>query len=606
MLNENNTFISDVLDSLTSHIAVIDANGTIRLVNKSWRQFKLQNTGSYEFTNDIGINYLAVCSDSTVKNSDEYAEAALNGINAVLKGEQSRFEMEYPCHSPTEQRWFKMDVSALKEARSGAVVSHTIITDRKIAQEALTDLMQEQQLILENAPVGISKVIDRKQVLVNNKTVELFRYSKEEMEFQTTRKLYPSDEAYEKLGQEAYPVLAQGNTFETVQELIRKDGAHLLIRYVGKAVDSTDMSKGTIWLLEDITERKQVEEKLTNSEMRYRKLFEMESDSLLMLDSETGRFIDVNIAAQNKYGYSKDEFMQMRHVDISAEPSMTEQSLKNFETLVAMRLHRKKDGSTFPVDITGSYFEYLGRRVHVAAIRDITERLAAEEKVLTLNKRLQALNEHLQTVQEQERKTIARDFHDNIGQNIAILKLDLEWIERRITEDRSDLHERIMEMRASIEQLYSVVQRIITNLRPPLLDDIGIRAAIEWQVTEFRKHSGIKCSLLLSDDIEQIDIQKAEMLVYIIQEGLTNVIRHAAATVVSVSLCKTDGNLILELSDNGVGLVSDQIDSPTSFGLISMQERAKICKGIFQIKGSPGVGTTLLLEIPMRTGELEV
>jgi PAS domain S-box-containing protein len=147
------------------------------------------------------------------------------------------------------------------------------ITERKRAEEALERSRNELELrvqertaelniILENAPIGISKIIDRKQVWVNRKAEELFKYSKEEMEFQTIRKLYTSDEAYEKHGQEAYPALAQGMVYETVQELIRKDGVHVLIRYVGKAVEPADMSKGTIWLLEDVTERKHAEEEL--------------------------------------------------------------------------------------------------------------------------------------------------------------------------------------------------------------------------------------------------------------------------------------------------------------------------------------------------------
>jgi PAS domain S-box-containing protein len=135
-------------------------------------------------------------------------------------------------------------------------------------QQQVQDQTKELHIILENAPIGISKIIDRKQVLVNKKTVDLFQYSKEEMENQTTRKLYPSDEAYEKLGRDAYPAIAQGHTFETVQELFRKDGARLLIRYVGQALDPADMSKGTIWLLEDITERKQAEVKLLESQQQ--------------------------------------------------------------------------------------------------------------------------------------------------------------------------------------------------------------------------------------------------------------------------------------------------------------------------------------------------
>ena len=123
----------------------------------------------------------------------------------------------------------------------------------------LTKTMHQFNFILENAPVGISKIIDRKQVWLNRKTEEMFQYSKSEMEFQTTRKFYPTDEAYEKLGQEAYAVLALGYVFDTVQELIRKDGTKILVRFIGKALEPQDMSIGTIWLLEDITERKQAE-----------------------------------------------------------------------------------------------------------------------------------------------------------------------------------------------------------------------------------------------------------------------------------------------------------------------------------------------------------
>ena len=135
-------------------------------------------------------------------------------------------------------------------------------------QQQVQEQTREINIILENAPIGISKVIDRKQVFINRKAVELFQYSREEMEFQTTRKLYPSDEAYEKLGQEAYPILARGETYETVQNLIRKDGVHLMIRYVGKALDPTDLSKGTIWLLEDVTELKQMEKSLLESQQQ--------------------------------------------------------------------------------------------------------------------------------------------------------------------------------------------------------------------------------------------------------------------------------------------------------------------------------------------------
>ncbi len=133
----------------------------------------------------------------------------------------------------------------------------------------LAKITQEFSVILDNAPVGIAKIIDRRMVWVNRKMEDMFQYSKEEMGLQTTRKLYPSDEAYEKLGREAYPVLAQGLMFEAEQELMRKDGAHRLIRYISKALEPQDLSKGSIWLLEDITERQQAEENIRKSKQQY-------------------------------------------------------------------------------------------------------------------------------------------------------------------------------------------------------------------------------------------------------------------------------------------------------------------------------------------------
>ncbi|WP_224982737.1 PAS domain-containing sensor histidine kinase [Geomonas agri] len=159
-------------------------------------------------------------------------------------------------------------------ASSGLFGISRDITDLKQAHDELDRVLQEQSIILENAPIAIFKIVDRKQVWLNRKAEELFQYTKKEMELQTTRKLYPSDEAYEKLGRDAYPVLAQGLPFETEQELIRKDGARLRVRYVGKAINPMDLSQGTLWLLEDVTERRVMEEALREGERLYRTLLE--------------------------------------------------------------------------------------------------------------------------------------------------------------------------------------------------------------------------------------------------------------------------------------------------------------------------------------------
>lgn len=178
-----------------------------------------------------------------------------------------------PSYEDLEKRIHDLEKQIEKMDFQFKIISDTIELEKDIQVE-LNKVLIEQHIILENVCVGISKIINRKQVWVNKKTAEMFQYSKEELEGDTTRKLYPSDEAYELLGKTAYPILASGNTYECIQELIRKDGKSILVRYNGKAIDPGDMSKGTIWILEDITEQKNKENLLKESEEKYRRLIE--------------------------------------------------------------------------------------------------------------------------------------------------------------------------------------------------------------------------------------------------------------------------------------------------------------------------------------------
>jgi two-component system sensor histidine kinase UhpB len=236
--------------------------------------------------------------------------------------------------------------------------------------------------------------------------------------------------------------------------------------------------------------------------------------------------------------------------------------------------------------------------VHVAAIRDISSRVQTEENLVELNQKLRALSGHLQSVQEQERLAISRDIHDDVGQSLTVLKLDLTWLEQNLAPVENDIAVRMKAMRVTIDQISAIVQRIAANLRPPLLDNQGLSAAIEWHVNEFSRRSGIECFIMLNEDSDSIDEETATTVMRIVQESLTNIVRHAFATEVGISLCQRDGNLILEISDNGCGITREQIDNLNSFGLLGMQERAKLCKGEFKISGTPGCGTILQLTIP--------
>ena len=391
-----------------------------------------------------------------------------------------------------------------------------------------------------------------------------------------------------------------GEPFDVELEIITAKGNLRNVHAIGKA----DHAKRRVFgFFQDITERKQAEEAFKNSEERYHQLFEMESDTVLMVDMESFRIIDTNSAASRMYGYTREEFLHLTPVDLSDEPAETARSIRNEEAAIALRWHRKLDGKKFPVEIKSSFFVYQGRKVQSAAIRDITERVQTEKHLLDLNQRLHALSGHLQSVQEQERLAISRDMHDDVGQILTALKLDLGWLEQNIAPAGNAIPLRLKEMHENIDQITTVVQRIAANLRPPLLDDQGLSAAIEWHVGEFCKRSGLECFVMINEDTDAIDKEIATVVMRIIQEGLTNILRHARATEASISLCTREENLILEITDNGCGITPEQIEAQDAYGLMGMQERARLCNGELEIKGEPGCGTVLRLTIQLYSEE---
>ena len=176
-----------------------------------------------------------------------------------IQGSVADFEMQVSCKDGTILDGLFSSEMIGSKGHHYLLTVMTDVTARRQAEKRLVELTREQNIILETAPVAISKIVDRKQVWVNKKTEEMFQYSKEELMVQTTEKLYPSKEAYEKLGEDAYPFLAQGGIYEAEQEWIRKDGSRIVIKLIGKAVNPADMSQGTIWIFQDISEQKLAE-----------------------------------------------------------------------------------------------------------------------------------------------------------------------------------------------------------------------------------------------------------------------------------------------------------------------------------------------------------
>jgi signal transduction histidine kinase len=229
-------------------------------------------------------------------------------------------------------------------------------------------------------------------------------------------------------------------------------------------------------------------------------------------------------------------------------------------------------------------------------------RKQTEEQLRESHAQLRALSVHLQDVREQERIRIAREVHDELGQSLTGLKLQLTWMAGRLPKDLKSLHRKIHAMTDGIDETIQSIRRIATELRPGLLDTAGLPAALEWQAIEFQKQTGIECSVSVAMRGSTLNQDLNTAFFRIFQETLTNIIRHANATKVEVRLFEAAEHFILEVKDNGRGISESEIQNTKSIGLVGMRERAALLGGEVRWRGHPGKGTTVSVRIPRRAG----
>ena len=256
------------------------------------------------------------------------------------------------------------------------------------------------------------------------------------------------------------------------------------------------------------------------------------------------------------------------------------------------------NSAIYPTDV----YIQGGKRVFFHMVTDITKRKQLERRLTTSHKQLRRVSASLESVREEERKQVAREIHDELGQTLTALKIDFSWLAKRLPEEHELLHQKTQAMNILIDEAIQTVKRVITELRPGVLDDLGLEAAIEWQAQEFENLTEIKCELSTGSNEVVLDQDRSIAVFRIFQEALSNVTRHANATKVKASLEEEHGKIVLKIRDNGSGIEKNQLYSPKAFGLIGMRERARLSGGSLKINGIAGKGTTVTLIIPRKKG----
>ncbi len=244
-----------------------------------------------------------------------------------------------------------------------------------------------------------------------------------------------------------------------------------------------------------------------------------------------------------------------------------------------------------------SVFVELHRK-NIKLMQEIIERKRAESELRQSQSQLRALAKHLQAVREEEWTRIAREIHDELGQALTGIKMDMMWIANHLPEGERPLHQRAQSACELIDATVGSVRELSARLRPEVLDQMGLAAAIDWQAGDFQRRSGIRCSVSLPQQSPALDRDRSTAAFRIFQELLTNVVRHASATRIDIAMQSEPGGLLLTVEDNGRGIERAALDSPKSLGLIGMRERVLPFGGRIDIDGEQGKGTRVKVMIP--------
>jgi PAS domain S-box-containing protein len=357
--------------------------------------------------------------------------------------------------------------------------------------------------------------------------------------------------------------------------------------------------------IRDITRRKKNDEALKASEKKYKLLFESNPIPIWMRSLDDHHIIDVNEAACKAFGYTREEFLHLSSTAFR-HPDEVEKFINEFTDDFPMASdrgvwkHKRKDGTYLDVEIMVQDIIYNNQKVRLILANDVTEKIQASEKLKDSYQEIRQLASRLQEIREEERAAMAREVHDELGQQVTGLKMDVSWISKRMTTESEPVRQKIKGILDLLDVTVKTVRKIATELRPSILDDLGLTEAMQWQSIEFEKRSGIRTQF--TSELSSINIPGdiAIALFRIYQESLTNVARHANATLVKSGFWQTDDELILEIVDNGKGFDMSKREQKKTLGLLGMKERTQMIGGKYEITSYPGKGTTVLVSIPWK------
>jgi len=406
---------------------------------------------------------------------------------------------------------------------------------------------------------------------------------------------------------------AEGKEFDAEFRIFRPDGSVRWIRDRGFPIrDQSGQVYRIAGIANDITERKLAEEALRESEERFRQLAENIREVFWLRSPDFKQLLYVSPMYEKVCGRSRESFYaagpDFAGLHPEDRPWLNDlaPALAGLEFEIEYRIVTEEGEVRWLRDRGFPIRNAAGEIYRIGGVaEDITDRKEAADRLKASSEQLRALSASLQSAREQEAARIAHQIHDDMGGVLTGLRWELEAMKKMLEEPtdtwplKAVMQQKLAIMLGLTDTTLNVVRRIASELRPSILDDLGLLEAIEWQTQQFQARTGIRCLCECVLQSIPLGAQQSTAVFRIVQEALTNILRHAQATCVSVAMKEEDGMFTLTVTDNGRGITPAEKLSRTSLGLLGMQERAHLIGGDVDIVGLKGTGTTLHVRIPL-------
>lgn len=459
--------------------------------------------------------------------------------------------------------------------------------------------------LLDSAMDAIISVDAAQRIVLYNRAAErIFGWPADEIRGQPLEKLLPERfrpghaDHVRHFGETG--VTSRRMSGSTIVYGLRANGEEFPVDASISQVDTPDGKLYTV-ILRDVTERVQAEQDQAKLAARLSGLLDSAMDGIITVD-EAQRIILYNRAAEKIFGWQAAQVMG-QPLETLLPPRYRAghaQQVRRFgETGVSSRrmggdrviYGQRASGDEFPMDASISQLQTSEGKLYTVILRDVTERLRAQQELATFAAEASG-------VREQEKSRIARELHDELAQSLTALKMDTMWLREHLRRDPDAAVAKLDAMLAMLDTAVASTRRIAADLRPLVLDDLGLVPAIEWLVQGFTQRTGVACALDVDEDLE-LGEPYATAVFRIVQESLQNVAKHARAKQVRVHLEHRPGELLLEVRDDGAGFRPDDPRKPQSLGLVGLRERAHLLRGEVVLASQPGAGTSVRARIPL-------